>query len=79
MSVRSGQPGINSKEYGKLKLLIPKIDEQEKITTILSEFDREIKNLSKYKNALIQQKKGLMEQLLTGKKRVTEKNRSYVS
>ncbi len=70
MSVRSGQPGINSKEYGKLKLLIPKIDEQEKITALLSEFDIEIKKLSKYKNALIQEKQGLMQQLLTGEKRV---------
>jgi len=70
MSVRSGQPGINSKEYGKLKLLIPKIDEQEKIAALLSEFDIEIKKLSKYKNVLIQQKQGLMQQLLTGEKRI---------
>jgi type I restriction enzyme S subunit len=70
MSVRSGQPGINSNEYGKLKLLLPSIEEQQKIVAVLSNFDTIIENLNKYKNSLIQQKQGLMQQLLTGEKRV---------
>ena len=70
MSVRSGQPGINSKEYGKLKLFLPKIEEQEKIAYVLTGFDTEIERLIEYKDSLIQQKQGLMQQLLTGKKRV---------
>ncbi|WP_027392976.1 restriction endonuclease subunit S [Aquimarina latercula] len=70
MSVRSGQPGINSKEYGRLKLNLPSIKEQSKVVEILSSYDTEIRNIVEYKNALMEQKQGLMQQLLTGQKRV---------
>lgn len=70
MSVRSGQPGINSNEYGKLRFLLPSIEEQQKIVKVLSNFDTGIEKLRTYKNSLVQQKQGLMQQLLTGEKRI---------
>jgi type I restriction enzyme S subunit len=53
-----------------MKFFIPSIEEQIAITNILLEADNEI-NLAKQKlTKLKEQKKGLMQQLLTGKKRV---------
>jgi type I restriction enzyme S subunit len=46
------------------------IAEQRKIATVLSAADREIDQLIQKLDAYKQQKKGLMQQLLTGKKRV---------
>lgn len=70
---------IYTSDLKKLNLKMPIKKEQQKIAATLSNCDIEIENLIIYKDSLIQQKKGLMEQLLTGKKRVTEKNRSYGS
>lgn len=63
-------PHIYFKDYKLEKVLIPSSKEQQKIAKILSNFDNEIENLIKYKDYLIQQKQGLMQQLLTGEKRV---------
>ncbi len=49
---------------------LPPIEEQQKIASILSAANSEITIQKKQLNALKQQKKGLMHQLLTGKKRV---------
>ena len=54
----------------KIKLQLPCIDEQQKIASVLSVADREIETHQKQLSALKKQKKGLMQQLLTGKKRV---------
>lgn len=53
-----------------MKFFIPSIKEQNAIAEILSSADREIEKEKKKLEALKQQKKGLMQQLLTGKKRV---------
>ena len=70
MSMRSGQPGINSKEYGEYLLKIPEMEEQNKIVNIIGNIEKienkSRKNLEHY----IKLKKGLMQQLLTGKVRV---------
>lgn len=71
MSTRSGQPGINSAEYSKFKIQIPGINEQNKIVDILSSVDTQIEEYKNKKNKLEELKKGLMQQLLTGKIRVT--------
>lgn len=42
MSVRSGQPGINSEEYAKLPLVLPNKLEQQKIAEFLDRFDQQI-------------------------------------
>lgn len=70
MSVRSGQPGINSKEYGKLKLEVPSIEEQAKIVSLFKSKEKEIETYQTYVKELKNQKQGLMQQLLTGEKRV---------
>ena len=38
-SQRSGQPGVNSKEYAEFKLYIPSKEEQDKISSVLTDFD----------------------------------------
>ena len=48
----------------------PPIEEQRQIATILDTADQEITLLRKQRNALDQQKRGLMQRLLTGKLRV---------
>ena len=49
---------------------IPSIDEQKKIATILSAADQEIETLQSQLDGLKQEKKALMQALLTGKRRV---------
>ncbi|CAH6159265.1 restriction endonuclease subunit S [Citrobacter koseri] len=54
-----------------IKVFIPdSITEQEKIVTVLLTFDNEIEILKQKLNNLKQEKKALMQQLLTGKRRV---------
>ncbi len=61
---------MSKKDLLNIVVLIPKVDEQLAIAGILSKADLEI-NLTKQKLATLkEQKKGLMQQLLTGKKRV---------
>jgi len=70
-SQRTGQPGINGKEYGDFKMRIPQRDEQgtieKKLLSVNSTIHDEKQSLSKYQKL----KKGLMQDLLTGKKEVT--------
>ena len=71
MSIRSGQPGINGKEYSSYLLPIPKIGEQKQIASALSDIDALITNLEKLiakKKAI---KQGAMQELLTGNKRLS--------
>lgn len=49
---------------------LPTVEEQQKIASVLSAADTEIETHKNQLAALKQQKKGLMQQLLTGKKRV---------
>ncbi len=65
-----GLLNVTPSDFFSLKLPIPGIDEQRKIAAVLSAADHEIDQLTKKLDAYKQQKKGLMQQLLTGKKRV---------
>ncbi|WP_228407624.1 restriction endonuclease subunit S [Chryseobacterium timonianum] len=47
MSMRSGQPGINAEEYKLLPIVIPSIQEQEKISSFLSLIDSRIQTQNK--------------------------------
>jgi type I restriction enzyme S subunit len=59
------------KNAKKTKFLCPpSIDEQQKIAAVLSNADQEISTLQQKLDALKQEKKALMQQLLTGKRRV---------
>jgi len=57
-------------EFGKLKIPIPSLAEQKRIVAVLSESDREIELLKQQIATLKEQKKGLMQKLLTGEIRV---------
>ena len=69
-SQRSGQPGINAAEYCSLKLAIPPIKEQERICNVLQLWDTAIARQTALIEKLTLRKRGLMQQLLTGKKRL---------
>lgn len=61
---------LNAKAMMKIPLNIPSLMEQKMIVEVLAKFDNEILLLKKELEALKEQKKGLMQQLLTGKTRV---------
>lgn len=63
--------GISSKWFKKLLIPYPKnIKEQEKIASTLSNIDNAIQKNQLYKSNLVLLKKGLMQNLLTGKLRI---------
>ena len=64
------QGNINAKLVKNIRLSIPTIQEQKSIAKILATLDNEIFLLEKELKELKQQKKGLMQLLLTGKVRV---------
>lgn len=66
----SGIPQLTGVQASKYKVAIPPLNEQQKIATILSEADAKIEKEQEQKAQLEALKKGLMQQLLTGKKRV---------
>ena len=57
--------------FQKMKLKLPMFEEQQKIAAVLSTADQEISALQQKLDALKQEKKALMQQLLTGKRRVS--------
>ncbi|UXT29712.1 restriction endonuclease subunit S [Staphylococcus aureus] len=63
MSVRSGQPGINSEEYAKLPLVLPNKLEQQKIAKFLDRFDQQIELEKQKIETLQQQKKSLLQSM----------------
>lgn len=74
MSVRSGQPGINSEEYSKLKLNIPRYEEQKKIGDFFSKLDRQIELEEQKLEKLEEQKKGYMQQVFSQELRFQDEN-----
>ena len=54
----------------KQTILLPSLKEQQKIASVLSATDAEITTIQNQLDNLKQQKKALMQQLLTGKRRV---------
>ena len=62
--------GLNSKIVKQLRVPIPPLEEQKKIISILSSLDNKIQIEKSYKEKLKNLKKGLMQDLLTGKVRV---------
>ena len=57
--------------FQKMRLILPSLKEQQKIASVLSTADGEIGVLEQKLDCLKQEKKALMQQLLTGKRRVT--------
>ncbi|MBE0472199.1 MAG: restriction endonuclease subunit S [Methyloprofundus sp.] len=71
----SAQLNFGPSHVGKCFVVIPSLEEQQKIATVLSSADQEISALQQKLNALKQEKKALMQQLLTGKRRVKIDNK----
>ena len=70
--VGGAQPVINLKDILQYIIPLPPLPEQKKIARILSTWDKAIELLEKKIAAKEKLKKGLMQQLLTGKKRFKE-------
>lgn len=70
ISQRSGQPGINAAEYCSLQIPVPPLAEQQKIAEVLGTWDKAIEKQTQLIRKFELRKKGLMQQLLTGKKRM---------
>ena len=69
IGIRDGKQ-ISYNDFGALSLYYPTIEEQRKIASVLTAQDKQIDLLKQQKSALEQQKKGLMQKLLTGDVRV---------
>ena len=68
-ATQNAQKNINLQTLKPLRLSVPPLSEQKKIAEILSTWDRAIELTEKLIEAKEKKKRGLMQQLLTGKKR----------
>lgn len=66
----SGVPRIILKDFKSIKIPLPPLPEQRKVAKILSTWDKAISTTERLIDNSKQQKKALMQQLLTGKKRL---------
>ena len=69
IGIRDGKQ-INFEDFAFLKFHVPPVDEQKRISAVLNTQAQEIDLLARKLDALRRQKKGIMQQLLTGKVRV---------
>lgn len=69
IGIRDGKQ-ISYSDFSFLKLPYPELDEQRKIASVLSSADQEIQAMQQKLYCLKQEKKALMQQLLTGRQRV---------
>ncbi|MGU9280485.1 restriction endonuclease subunit S [Clostridium perfringens] len=74
MSMRSGQPGINSQEYSSYKIKVPSLQEQEKIANFLSKVDSIIEKQEKKVQYCNSYKKGMMQKIFSQKIRFKDEN-----
>ena len=63
-------PNINGKDVAEFSILIPPLEEQEKIAEILLNCDKAIRLTTQIITQLKQRNQGLAQQLLTGEKRI---------
>lgn len=62
--------GLRWDSFSTIKIDLPTLEEQNAIATVLVNVDKEIELANEKLANLQSQKRGLMQQLLTGKKRV---------
>lgn len=70
-SESSAQPGLSVEKLTRYKLALPPWEEQQKIAEVLNVWDKAIEKQTQLIEKLELHKKGLMQQLLTGKKRLS--------
>ena len=68
--VGTNYPAINSSDVARLRIYCPGYEEQKRIARVLDNCDKDIEALNHKLFLLKQEKKALMQQLLTGKRRV---------
>lgn len=69
-SVRSGQPGVNGREYATLPVPVPDIAVQDVIAGVMTDVDNLIAKLERLCSKKEEIKQGMMQQLLTGRTRL---------
>lgn len=70
-------PDLNHSDFYRLKIILPSFPEQKKIAEILSTWDIAIEKQNKLIRQLELRKRGLMQQLLTGQKRIKGFNQEW--
>ena len=73
-ATQNAQKNINLQVLRPLKILTPPLPEQQKIAKILSTWDKAISTTERLIDNSTQQKKALMQQLLTGRKRLLDES-----
>ncbi|MFP4028466.1 MAG: restriction endonuclease subunit S [Candidatus Brocadiia bacterium] len=71
-TIGSTQPKLALKRIKKINVLVPPKKEQKQIASILSRVDEKLQTEREYREELTELKRGLMQDLLTGKVRVTD-------
>ncbi len=66
----TGSKRLHPNDFMKIKIKLPSLEEQQKIAAVLNRADREIELLAQKLDHLKTEKRALMQQLLTGKRRV---------